>query len=83
MKLNPKTEAVLITIGTLCLIALFVTLVMFSPEFLYIIILSGVAIAAVRAIYDMALDHIERRNKIKKLKEDIDADKMEKNNVRI
>jgi hypothetical protein len=42
-----------------------------------------VAIAAVRFIYEIALDYIERRNKLKKLKEDIDADKMEKNNVRI
>ena len=83
MKLNPKTEAVLFTIGVLCLIALFTAIVMFSPELIYIITLSAVAIAAFRFIYEIALDYIERRNKIKKLKEDIDADKMEKNNVRI
>jgi len=83
MKLNPKTEAVLFTIGALCLIAFFMAIVLFSPELIYVITLSAVAIAAVRFIYEIALDYIERRNKLKKLKEDIDADKMEKNNVRI
>ena len=83
MKLNPKIEAALFTIGALCLIALFVAIIMFSPELIYVITLSAVAIASVRFIYEIALDYIERRNKLKKLKEDIDADKMEKNNVRI
>jgi hypothetical protein len=83
MKLNPKTEAALFTIGALCLIVLFVAILLFSPEFIYVITLSAVAIASVRFIYEIALDYIEGRNKIKKLQEDIDADKMEKNNVRI
>jgi hypothetical protein len=83
MKLNPRIEAMLFTIGALCLIALFVAIVLFSPELIFVITLSAVAFASVRFIYEIALDYIERRNKIKKLQEDIDADKMEKNNVRI
>jgi hypothetical protein len=83
MKLNPKTEAVLFTIGALCLIALFMAIVLFSPELIYVITLSAVAIASVRFIYEIALDYIESRNKIKKIKDEIDADKMERNNVRI
>ena len=83
MKLNPKIEAMLYTIGALCLITLFVAIVMFSPELIYVITLSAVAIASIRFIYEIALDYIVRRNKLKKLKEDIDADKMENNNVRI
>ena len=78
MKLNPKTEATLYTIGALCLIALFVAIVMFSPELIYVITLSAVAIASVRFIYEIALHYIESRNKIKKLDEEL-YEKLEKN----
>jgi hypothetical protein len=83
MKLNPKIEAALFTIGALCLIALFVAIAMLTPDTIYIIALLAAAIGSVKFIFDLALDYIESRNKIKKLQEDIDADKMEKNNVRI
>ena len=83
MKLNPKIEAALFTIGALCLIALFVAIAMLTPDTIYIIALLAAVIGSVKFIFDLALDYIESRNKIKKLQEDIDADKMEKNNVRI
>lgn len=75
MKLNPKIEAVLFTICILATIALFVAIAMMAPEFLYTITLGGVVIASIRFIYDLTLDYIERRNKIKQLKEEFDAEK--------
>jgi hypothetical protein len=75
MKLKPKIEAALLTLGALIVIALFVTIAMMTPELLYTIILGGVAIASVRFIYDIALDHIERRNKIKQLNDEFYAEK--------
>lgn len=75
MKLKPKIEAALLTLGALIVIALFVTTAMMAPEFLYTIVLGGVVIASVRFIYDIALDHIERRNNIKQLKEEFYAEK--------
>lgn len=89
MKISPQNEAKLITVGILTAVAVFIALAALSPEFLYVIILGAVCIGAIRLVYEMSLNYVDRRNTLTRLRQESKdrveraRKKLEKNDVHV